>query len=103
MEGDTTIHLFRPMLGVKTCPGVVDSHGFFIWSQFSVFFFLTVFFFPDPFYLACHFGRFPYIVQSSCCFVLRTDEITVMKEKGQSSRRSPRITASERMGLWGGG
>lgn len=24
MEADTTIHLFRPMLGVKTCPGVVE-------------------------------------------------------------------------------
>ena len=44
MERDTTTHLFRPMLGVKTCPGVVGrvmdfSFGLDFRFFFDVFFF----------------------------------------------------------------
>lgn len=49
MKRDTTTHLFRPMLGVKTCPGVVGrvmdfSFGLNFRFFFDVFFFSPVLF-----------------------------------------------------------
>lgn len=48
MKRDTTTHLFRPMLGVKTCPGVVGRVMDFSFGL-NFRFFLTFFFFLTRF------------------------------------------------------